>query len=91
MEEEKVKKEKIPVMLQCQQCLPTCSYIKYKIRTSSAKIKSQLNANNRKKIKLTSMTSVLHIYFGDSYVVQYQQTVVKSWDELLSKNFITIK
>lgn len=84
MEEEKIKKIKIPVLLQCQQCLPTCSYIKYKIRTSYAKIESQLNANNRKRVKLSHTTSVMHVYFGDSYAVQYQQTVVKSWDELLS-------
>lgn len=71
---------------QCPECVPNCNYIKYSIQSSwgffNAKniLKTQIIDN----VNITGNLSMVHVFFGSSFIKEYQQTILSTSLDLLS-------
>lgn len=70
----------------CPECLPSCNYIKYNIQSSwgyfnpTNILKTQIIDNVYKSGNL----SMVHVFFGRSFIKEYQQTILSTSLDLLS-------
>ncbi|GAB0095236.1 hypothetical protein DMENIID0001_105920 [Sergentomyia squamirostris] len=75
------------VVHQCPHCMPTCTYIKYGIRSNFGMLTSMSPENSLpqdSELVNGSHLSVVHVYFALPYAVEYQQTTVSTWYDLLA-------
>lgn len=75
--------------VQCSNCMPTCNYIRYKSQMSFAYLNSMyLKRRNYLPLRLEELSArnitIAHIYYGDAFVTEYQQTIVNTWYDLVS-------
>lgn len=70
--------------LRCPDCLPRCNYVKYDVQSSWGYISSNDRLGFKNFTKSTKY-SFLRVFYEEAYVTEYEQTIVYTWDELLSK------
>lgn len=71
---------------QCPDCVPNCNYIKYNIQSSWGLFNSQniLKTEIVDNVSTTGNLSMVHVFFGSSFIKEYQQTVLSTSLDLLS-------
>ncbi|XP_055683986.1 uncharacterized protein LOC129790505 [Lutzomyia longipalpis] len=71
---------------QCSDCRPQCNYIKYGIRSHFGFVQPFTPADffNESISMDESHLSVVHVHFALPYAVEYLQTIVSTWYDLLA-------
>uniref|UniRef100_A0A336M215 CSON006867 protein n=1 Tax=Culicoides sonorensis TaxID=179676 RepID=A0A336M215_CULSO len=73
----------------CVSCYPTCDYLRYELQTTHTVIRdtSEINivgANGPRVTVDPSRQSVIHVYYGDMFVKEFEQSMISTWYDLLS-------
>lgn len=71
---------------QCPECVPNCNYIKYNIQSSWGLFNAQniLKTDIVDNVNITGNLSMVHVFFGNSFIKEYQQTILSTSLDLLS-------
>lgn len=71
----------------CPDCVPSCNYIKYKVQSSfgfvNPKNLQELDLDNKTNFDLGNF-SLVHVFYGRSFIKEYQQTIMSDTYDLLS-------
>ncbi|XP_059619329.1 sodium channel protein Nach-like [Phlebotomus argentipes] len=71
---------------QCPNCMPTCNYIKYGVRSHYGMVNFPFPPDflNETRVTEDSHLSVIHVNFALPYAVEYHQTIISTWYDLLA-------
>lgn len=70
--------------LRCPQCLPECNTIDYKVKSSWGYITRRKNLGTQILNNATKY-SILKVFYEGAFVIEYEQTIIYTWDQLLSE------